>query len=647
MYEISRYVGANDFGTAVLLERLIASKTRRIVVASSMSVYGEGLYETKDGKRHLDVRRILADIPSGWDPTTRDGGTLHPIPTDETKATDLSSVYAVTKYVQERNCLIVGRAYGIEAVALRLFNVFGPGQALSNPYTGVLANFGARLLNGERPLVFEDGQQKRDFVHVRDVAIAFRLAMEHAGAAGHVINIGSGRAYTVSEVAEMLADAMQVSLGPLLLGKARKGDIRHCFADISKARQLLGFAPAKPSRGHGRRTRRLDQVASRARQGRGRQTPTRGTRAGGMNEVLAAPHVGRPSGHVVIFGGCGFIGCNLADELLAEGRDVVVFDNLSRPGVGRNLEWLSSRHPRKLHPAIADIRDRDAVREHVSGAAAAFHFAAQVAVTSSLADPTHDFAVNAAGTVTILEALRQHAPATPLVFASTNKVYGTLADLAFEVVGGAYTPNDPSIRDCGIGESRPLAFCTPYGCSKGVADQYVLDYARSFGMRTASLRMSCIYGPRQFGTEDQGWVAHFLLTALRGQPITLFGNGNQVRDILHVADAVAAYRAVLARIDSVSGTAFNLGGGPENAVSLRDVVAEIASLTGVETLVSQQDWRTGDQLYFVADTRRLETATGWRRQVGWREGVRDLAGWLMADIDAREQSRARPLPVLA
>ncbi len=243
MYEISRYVGANDLGTAVLLERLITSKTRRIVVASSMSVYGEGLYATEDGRRHDDVRRVLADIPSGWDPVARDGGTLHPIPTDETKATDLSSVYAVTKYVQERNCLIVGRAYGIDAVALRLFNVFGPGQALSNPYTGVLANFGARLLNGERPLVFEDGRQKRDFVHVRDVATAFRLAMEHAGAAGHVINIGSGHAYTISQVAEILADAMQVPLGPLLLGKARKGDIRHCFADISKARQLLGFMP--------------------------------------------------------------------------------------------------------------------------------------------------------------------------------------------------------------------------------------------------------------------------------------------------------------------------------------------------------------------------------------------------------------------
>ncbi len=244
MYEIARYVGVNDLGTAVLLERLVARPVRRLVVASSMSVYGEGMYARPDGSEHGQVRRVLKDGSTRWDPTDTDGAALSPRPTDETKPVDLASVYAVTKFVQERNSLIVARAYGMEAVALRLFNVFGPGQALSNPYTGVLANFGARLLNGQSPLVFEDGRQKRDFVHVRDVARAFRLAMERPEAAGHVINIGSGRSYTIGRIAEMLAEAMQVpELAPRLLGKARAGDIRHCFADISKARALLGFVP--------------------------------------------------------------------------------------------------------------------------------------------------------------------------------------------------------------------------------------------------------------------------------------------------------------------------------------------------------------------------------------------------------------------
>jgi len=247
MYEIGRYVGANDLGTAVLLERLIARPVKRLVVASSMSVYGEGLYRTADGTDDGGVRRVLKEGSTQWDPVDENGAPLIPIPTDETKPVDLASVYAVTKFVQERNSLIVSRAYGMEAVALRLFNVFGPGQALSNPYTGVLANFGARLLNGQRPLVFEDGRQKRDFVHVRDVARAFRLAMERPAAAGHVINVGSGRSYTIGRIAEMLAKAMEVpELAPHLLGKARAGDIRHCFADISKARALLGFAPEHP-----------------------------------------------------------------------------------------------------------------------------------------------------------------------------------------------------------------------------------------------------------------------------------------------------------------------------------------------------------------------------------------------------------------
>ena len=245
MYEIARYVGGNDLGTAVLLEAMIDMPVSRIVVASSMSVYGEGLYETENGTNTGSVRRRGADIKAGrWDPTVTDGSRLRPVATDEQKPVDLASIYALTKFAQERAVLIFGEAYGIDAVALRLFNVFGPGQALSNPYTGVLANFASRLINGQPPMIFEDGQQRRDFVHVRDVARAFRLALEQRPAAGHVINVGSGNAYAIADVATMLARAMGVPhLTPDIMRKARSGDIRNCFADISKARELLGFEP--------------------------------------------------------------------------------------------------------------------------------------------------------------------------------------------------------------------------------------------------------------------------------------------------------------------------------------------------------------------------------------------------------------------
>jgi dTDP-L-rhamnose 4-epimerase len=245
MYEIARYVGGNDLGTAVLLEAMIDTPISRIVVASSMSVYGEGLYQTSAGETAGPVRRRSADIKSGkWDPVGPDGVALVPAPTDEQKPVDLASIYALTKYAQERAVLIYGEAYGVDAVALRLFNVFGPGQALSNPYTGVLANFASRLINNQPPMIFEDGRQKRDFVHVRDVARAFRLALEQREAAGHVINVGSGNAYAIADIATMLAQAMGVpQLGPDIMNKARSGDIRNCFADISKARELLGFEP--------------------------------------------------------------------------------------------------------------------------------------------------------------------------------------------------------------------------------------------------------------------------------------------------------------------------------------------------------------------------------------------------------------------
>lgn len=245
MYQVDRYVAVNDLGTAVLFQQLIDNPVERVVVASSMSIYGEGLYRNAAGAIVEDAARLAAASRSGWDPVDSDGRPLTPCPTPEEKRPSLASVYALTKYVQERLTLTMAPTYGMEGVALRLFNVFGPGQALSNPYTGVLAIFASRLLNQQRPLVFEDGLQRRDFVHVDDVAAAFLLALEHPEAAGGTFNIGSGRDVTVAEIAALVARAMGSDLEPEITGKTRAGDIRHCFADIARARDLLGFQPRR------------------------------------------------------------------------------------------------------------------------------------------------------------------------------------------------------------------------------------------------------------------------------------------------------------------------------------------------------------------------------------------------------------------
>jgi dTDP-L-rhamnose 4-epimerase len=247
MYAIDRYVSVNDHGTAMLFQALIDRPVQRVVVASSMSIYGEGLYRAANGAL-LDtvVRPTPRRLEEGWDPPGPDGGPLLPVPTPEWKRPSLASVYALTKFAQERLTLMVTPAYGMQGVALRLFNVYGPGQALSNPYTGVLAIFASRLINGERPLVFEDGEQRRDFVHVSDVATAFVLALEHPAAPGGVFNIGSGQDRSVSDVARALAAAVgRPGLRPEILGKARAGDVRHCFADIGLARRALGFRPQR------------------------------------------------------------------------------------------------------------------------------------------------------------------------------------------------------------------------------------------------------------------------------------------------------------------------------------------------------------------------------------------------------------------
>jgi CDP-paratose 2-epimerase len=331
---------------------------------------------------------------------------------------------------------------------------------------------------------------------------------------------------------------------------------------------------------------------------------------------------------VLITGGAGFIGCNIANRLAEDGHEILVYDALSRPGVEKNLAWLKERHPGLVSSITADIRDEDELARAAREAKAVFHMAAQVAVTTSLADPREDFEINIRGTLNLLDALRLKGEPTPIIFASTNKVYGDLTDIDFVLEGQRYVPQDSDVAIHGIGENRPLDFHTPYGCSKGAADQYVLDYARSFGVPAAAVRMSCIYGLRQMGTEDQGWVAHFLIRALEGQPITLYGDGHQVRDIMDVRNAVEAYVRVWERIDRISGRAFNLGGGPDNAVSLRELIAYMSEMLGREIDVSFDDWRAGDQRYFVADTRRIREALDLSLAVPWKEGVALLAEWL-------------------
>jgi CDP-paratose 2-epimerase len=361
----------------------------------------------------------------------------------------------------------------------------------------------------------------------------------------------------------------------------------------------------------------------------------------GRDTPLPAPTIlGRRP--ILVTGGAGFIGSNLADRLAREGHNVLVYDALARPGGERNLAWLKKRHPQRVASVTADIRDEDAVAQTARDAQVVFHMAAQVAVTTSLTEPREDFDINVRGTLNVLDAVRRRDERVPVIFASTNKVYGDLADVALDKTNDAYVPRDPAIRAAGIGEGRPLDFHTPYGCSKGAADQYVLDYARSFDIPTCVLRMSCIYGPRQMGTEDQGWVAHFLIRALDGEAISIYGDGCQVRDVLDVSDAVAAYMSAWRNIDKVRGRAFNLGGGPENAISLKQLLLHIEALTGMPVATNYSEWRAGDQRYYVSDTRLAARELGLKAATPWRTGVAALCRWLEDERGSAGHVSARP-----
>ena len=346
-----------------------------------------------------------------------------------------------------------------------------------------------------------------------------------------------------------------------------------------------------------------------------------------MKTVGAPAVVGEKEKPVLITGGAGFIGSNLANRLAKSGKKVVVIDSLARPGVEENAAELKRLHPRNISVLITDVRD-EAAAVAVSEASAVVHFAAQVAVTTSIERPLEDFDINVRGTLNLLEAARSCREPPTFLFASTNKVYGDLADVELEQTRFAYRPADEHLRAHGVGEARPLSFHTPYGCSKGAADQYVLDYARTLNVPAAVFRMSCIYGPRQLGTEDQGWVAHFLIKALQGAPITIYGDGRQVRDVMFVEDTTEVYARAVENPSLVAGKAFNVGGGPGNAVSLLQVLDHIGHIVGRPIEISHSHWRAGDQRYYVSDTRSLRSKIELSPPTPWKTGVSLLAQWL-------------------
>jgi len=344
----------------------------------------------------------------------------------------------------------------------------------------------------------------------------------------------------------------------------------------------------------------------------------------------------------LITGGAGFIGSNVAHRLLSSGERVLIFDKLSRPGVAKNLEWLTTTHGDLVDIEIEDVRNSAHLRLAARDAAKVFHFAAQVAVTSSLDDPIDDFEINARGTLNLLEALRATPTPPPLVFTSTNKVYGALSRTAVVKRGARYAARDERLESNGISEEQSLDFCSPYGCSKGAADQYVLDYAHTFGMPCVVFRMSCIYGPRQFGNEDQGWLAHFIIQTLAHQPITIYGDGLQVRDVLFVDDLVDAFLLAHEHMDRIAGEAFNMGGGPENTVSLLELLDLIRELNAGECTIRFEPWRAADQRYYVSNTSKFRSATGWEPHIKVREGVRRLYQWLESNADPSSRPLRSP-----
>jgi CDP-paratose 2-epimerase len=313
---------------------------------------------------------------------------------------------------------------------------------------------------------------------------------------------------------------------------------------------------------------------------------------------------------VLITGGAGFLGVNAAAHLAGQGWKVTALDNLSRAGTHRNLAWLRENYAANVEFVEHDLRHNAGLDAHVKGQDAIIHLAGQVAVTTSLVDPIADFEINARGTLNLLEATRLHSPKAAFVYASTNKVYGQLPE------------NNVACK-----ETQPIDFHSPYGCSKGAADQYVRDYARCFHMNTVVLRQSCIYGAHQYGTEDQGWVAHFVHSILDDRPLTIYGDGTQVRDLLDARDLSRLYQVVIERIEDARGEIYNAGGGPENQRNLLQVIEHIGRLTEKKPVYTFADWREGDQAYYVSDITKVREQLGWTPRIGFDQGLSDLVRW--------------------
>jgi CDP-paratose 2-epimerase len=338
------------------------------------------------------------------------------------------------------------------------------------------------------------------------------------------------------------------------------------------------------------------------------------------------------SKNYLITGGAGFIGSNYVHRLLERGENVTIYDNLSRAGGSRNLAWLEETFGKNSSRlVVGDVANAALLAGAARDADVIVHLAGQVAVTTSVINPRDDFEANALGTFNALEAARASGRDPVFVYASTNKVYGGMEQVAL-----AEEPTRWRYADLehGCPETQPLDFHSPYGCSKGSGDQYARDYARIYGLRTVVMRQSCIYGPRQFGIEDQGWVAWFVIAAVLGRPITIYGDGKQVRDVLHVEDLLDVYDAAIEKIDVVAGHVYNIGGGPENVMSVwMEFGPLLERLLGRKIDVARGDWRPGDQKVFYADIRKAERELDWKPKIGVEQGVERLFGWVRENSD--------------